>query len=985
MHNLKYKTRGNSDYKGKPKVFFTTHPDDFELYFDTITDEILGFQNCSIWYFEDQDGMLDDDDEFNLAAMNLFVVPVSSRYLTSGSLSADSVIPYALKHNISVLPFIEEPGIDELFQKKFQNMQYLIDDPTDTTAISYREKLGKRLDAIFWGEELAEQIRSAFDAYIFMSYRKKDRMYAQKLMQLIHQNRFCWDIAIWYDEYLTPGEDFNQSIKNALEKSSLFTLVVTPNLVNEDNYVKNIEYPMALEKNKPILPVEMLPTDAEEMASSYSGISDIMSVEEAGKIYERIGKLIPGILDGRRENDPVHNFFMGLAYLQGTEVEVNRERGVLLITESAESGLDDAVDKLVNIYFYGDGVPVDYDKALGWQRKIVNKYGAIAENSMKEVDIIVYLRHLYKLADMEYKAEKFDSAYGSYEQLYNGGKLVTFGAVGKGMFGKIGNLLKKYSGHSEYYEESLYFMIDASRMLLMISNDLGVNEIIEKWTKNAMLLVQAANYASDDIRVINSYRLTAGALGEMCLESGNIQGADIWFEKEAEYIEYSSDSELQERISRANSYNHKEQVRVAMKDLDEAIFLDKKAFTEWKGLYLEYKDVNYLKNMVSSLLAGARVYALKNDRANKLNVLKIAKDFVEESDYRETVSLVKLMAHHDILVADTYMTEKKYDEAFSLYKKALTVLTKDADLSVKAVNLRDAAYSCQKIGDYYFKTGKYADAWECYSKGQEYITNVMLYAKTVGDGRRYTDSLERLFDAGLKTDRYEESAEWIDKACTTADYIAQSTNLDSDIGNRNRLFAKREEYRRNKNQESKRSSGQVGDGCKQTLMDYWMANKEDISNKTINEVELFIERGIGGVCRSFAEQHPLFKGTNMVDELGRILTRNAAYVANMTDKRIAERHYLLSEKIADVILEYLDSMKYDEQAMGILSYCGFYNLKESRHVIGGKNKALEDYYSFYRRRVFWKYHLSEVEYPDIWCYMTVWINTLVDENGVAYK
>ena len=51
-------------------------------------------------------------------------------------------------------------------------------------------------------------------------------------MRLIHKNEFCRDIAIWYDEFLTPGENFNDAIKEALQKSGLFVLTVTPNLVN---------------------------------------------------------------------------------------------------------------------------------------------------------------------------------------------------------------------------------------------------------------------------------------------------------------------------------------------------------------------------------------------------------------------------------------------------------------------------------------------------------------------------------------------------------------------------------------------------------------------------------------------------------------------------------------------------------------------------------------------------------------------------------
>ena len=87
-------------------------------------------------------------------------------------------------------------------------------------------------------------------------------------MKLIHKNPQCRDIAIWYDEFLTPGESFNQEIEKALEKSELFTLLVTPNLINEENYIHSVEYPMAQSAKKQILPVEMEHLDMEEFKNS---------------------------------------------------------------------------------------------------------------------------------------------------------------------------------------------------------------------------------------------------------------------------------------------------------------------------------------------------------------------------------------------------------------------------------------------------------------------------------------------------------------------------------------------------------------------------------------------------------------------------------------------------------------------------------------------------------------------------------------------
>ena len=167
-----------------------------------------------------------------------------------------------------------EPGIDEFYSKpdKFGELQYLNPYSTDLTEISYEEKLKRYLESVLIGDELADKIRAAFDAYVFLSYRKKDRKYAQELMRLIHMNEFCRDIAIWYDEFLTPGENFNESIIQAIQKSGLFVLTVTPNLVNEKNYVMTEEYPLAQKEGKIILPAEMVETNKSDLFSAFKNI-----------------------------------------------------------------------------------------------------------------------------------------------------------------------------------------------------------------------------------------------------------------------------------------------------------------------------------------------------------------------------------------------------------------------------------------------------------------------------------------------------------------------------------------------------------------------------------------------------------------------------------------------------------------------------------------------------------------------------------------
>ena len=53
MANLKYKTRGDSNPRGKPKVWFCAHPEDYEEYFTPIKDELLKHQNCVVYYDAD--------------------------------------------------------------------------------------------------------------------------------------------------------------------------------------------------------------------------------------------------------------------------------------------------------------------------------------------------------------------------------------------------------------------------------------------------------------------------------------------------------------------------------------------------------------------------------------------------------------------------------------------------------------------------------------------------------------------------------------------------------------------------------------------------------------------------------------------------------------------------------------------------------------------------------------------------------------------
>ena len=92
------KTKGNDSPKGKPRVYFTCHPEDFDKYFDRVCKDIFQTQDCAIFYTKDMNQDIPEQDKVtDLESHNLFVVPVTFRLLHQPNRAMDGDIPYALE------------------------------------------------------------------------------------------------------------------------------------------------------------------------------------------------------------------------------------------------------------------------------------------------------------------------------------------------------------------------------------------------------------------------------------------------------------------------------------------------------------------------------------------------------------------------------------------------------------------------------------------------------------------------------------------------------------------------------------------------------------------------------------------------------------------------------------------------------------------------------------------------------------------------
>ena len=380
MFELLYKTKGNSLPGEKPRVYFTCHPEDFTLCFERVCKDIFETHDCAIYYTEDMSAQIPDEDmEPILGHMNLFVIPVTYKLLSTPNRAMVEDFAYARKSHIPILPIMMESGIDTLYSRpeKFGQLQYIDSNSTDATAIRYEEKLKKYLESVLVSGKTAERVRASFDSYIFLSYRKKDRRHANELMRIIHALPRCRDIAIWYDEFLTPGESFRVNIDRALKKSNLFALLVTPNLLEEPdgkpNFVMDQEYPAARKAGMEILPAQMVQTDTQALQKKFEGIPLCLDPRETA-FRDRLLAVTEKLANPANDEDPEHNFLIGLAYLEGIDVETDRRRGLELITKAAESGCSEAMLKLFYMHFDGSGVPLNYQKAVFWAEKLAEKY-----------------------------------------------------------------------------------------------------------------------------------------------------------------------------------------------------------------------------------------------------------------------------------------------------------------------------------------------------------------------------------------------------------------------------------------------------------------------------------------------------------------------------------------------------------------------------------------------------------------------------------
>lgn len=128
------------------------------------------------------------------------------------------------------------------------------------------------------------------EPYVFVSYSHADTEEVIPLIRMLKQ-RMC---RTWYDEGLTPGESWNDSIAEHLLKCAQLIVFISPTSVVSKYVLSEINY--ALSKNKCIIPVILKKTDIPlglDMMLSSIQYLDISAFNDLTRSADAIASVLP--------------------------------------------------------------------------------------------------------------------------------------------------------------------------------------------------------------------------------------------------------------------------------------------------------------------------------------------------------------------------------------------------------------------------------------------------------------------------------------------------------------------------------------------------------------------------------------------------------------------------------------------------------------------------------------------------------------------
>ena len=368
-HAFRYKTRADQMPYNRKYIFLHAAPEDRALAEET-ADKILSFDNgnaYAVWLAGQPEEVFKNKYGTELKQMAVFLPLVTKNYLKMGKnagVDASGRCSFSLeafnRETACVLPLLFSAEDAEGFNRLFGELHGIT-----LTDGRLQINLEKHLESLLGNDSLNTEIEeNAFSRDIFLSYRKKDRDEALKIMNRIHNTQAGQQASIWFDDFLVPGESFREQISQMMDETQATVLSVTPNLLESGNYVQTTEYPEAVKLNKKVIPVEAVETDRAGLNTDYPDIGECVPLEDKEALNSRLEE-IPDKKQGRKSS-PYELYLLGRAFLAGYRVEKDVERGLNYLEQAASMDEEQACLHLGFLYLSGRGVDRNLTTSAEW-------------------------------------------------------------------------------------------------------------------------------------------------------------------------------------------------------------------------------------------------------------------------------------------------------------------------------------------------------------------------------------------------------------------------------------------------------------------------------------------------------------------------------------------------------------------------------------------------------------------------------------------
>ncbi|MBQ8830951.1 MAG: TIR domain-containing protein [Oscillospiraceae bacterium] len=405
---MEFVSREMNYHESMRKIYCCSVSGGVDSYVEEMTEILTDISDhFVVWYGE-------PESVSELEKMDVLIVPVTSRLFDTVNPVMSEYLPMAEEKGIAVIPVMLEDGLQGRFDEHFGELQYISGIDNDDTALELSEKLDRTLG---YHDDIMSEWN--LNGRIFLSYRKKDRAFVPELLRKIHDNAIFRDFAVWYDEYLRLGENFNTNIVKELESSDLVVLMVTPGILEEGNFVRDIEYPMAKKQGKPIVAVEAVKTDRTALHKAFPNLGDVISIDDTEGLNIALFNASRALDISAFKYGAAHDRDIAGLYLEGHKVERDISRGVKIMGQAAMQGDFFAAREIATWYQTGKYVGEDPELSLRWIKEALR----LAENyTPEDEDDEEYARDILMdllgtCADFHRYCGKFEDAFDYYKRL----------------------------------------------------------------------------------------------------------------------------------------------------------------------------------------------------------------------------------------------------------------------------------------------------------------------------------------------------------------------------------------------------------------------------------------------------------------------------------------------------------------------------------------------------------------------------------------